>query len=96
MYITSLRSSVPKEVLAIRETIRIQQLSNRLITEQDSKTNRLCKETIRKRQTTQEETHNTVQEEVVELDKQEVVKILDPNNEFIHTSNEKENNSYYL
>jgi hypothetical protein len=96
MYITSLRSSVPKEVKAIKETIQILQPSNRSIVEQDNKTNRLCKETIRKGQTTQEETHNTAQEEVVEVVQQEVVKIPDLDNEFIHTSNEKENNSYYL
>jgi hypothetical protein len=68
-----------------------------LIAEQDSKTNRLCKETTTKEQTTQGEAiHNTAPEEVMEVVQAEVVKILDQNNEFIHTSNEKENNSYYL
>lgn len=47
-------------------------------------------------QITQEETHNTAQEEVAVVVQLEVAKIPDPNNEFIHTSNEKENNSYYL
>lgn len=49
-----------------------------------------------KEQTTQEETHNIALEVVAVVVKQEVAKIPDQDNEFIHTSNEKENNSYYL